>query len=133
MEPGKKIILFDGVCNLCNGLVRFIIKRDRTGSIKFAPLQSAAGKEVLRSAGAGKIDSDTVVYSRNPMTFVKSDAILEIFKDMGGPWRLLHVLRFIPRFIRDAVYDLVARYRYRIFGRKDECMIPDRSVKDRFI
>lgn len=131
MEHDKRIILFDGVCNLCNGFVRFILKHDKSNSLLFSPLQSDTGRRIT---GYGSITGgDTVVYSREGGLFYKSDAVLGILTDMGGVWSVFKIFRVIPRFLRDAVYDMVARSRYRVFGRRSECMIPGPDIKNRFL
>lgn len=133
MDHPDSIVLFDGVCNLCNGLVRFIIKRDRKGWIRFSPLQSSFGKASLEKMKMDPEEINTVVYISGDRHFLKSSAILQILKDMGGAWKLLYGLIIIPRFIRDFIYDLVARNRYRVFGRKESCMVPTPDIKERFI
>jgi predicted DCC family thiol-disulfide oxidoreductase YuxK len=129
----ENIIIFDGVCNLCNGLVRFVIKNDRKGTIRFAPLQSDFGRHLQSAINTGKRNSDTVVYSRKGINFFRSDAVLYILKDLGGPWRILYGLRIIPRFLRDYIYNVVAANRYRVFGKRDTCMIPGPEIKERFL
>jgi predicted DCC family thiol-disulfide oxidoreductase YuxK len=127
------VILFDGVCNLCNGLVRFVIKHDRKGTLRFASLQSDYGNKLQSRIGQETRDSDTIVYSREGINFFRSDAILNIFKDMGGPWKILYGLRIVPRPVRDFVYKVVAANRYKVFGKRDTCMVPGPGMKDRFL
>jgi predicted DCC family thiol-disulfide oxidoreductase YuxK len=127
------IVPFDGVCNLCNGLVRFVIKHDRKGEIRFASLQSEYGNKLQARIGPGTRDSDTIVYSRKGIYFFRSDAVLNILKDMGGTWGIFYILRIVPRFFRDFVYKVVAANRYRIFGKRETCMVPGPKIKERFL
>jgi predicted DCC family thiol-disulfide oxidoreductase YuxK len=133
MSDNEKLILFDGVCNLCNGFVKFIIRRDKKGKIRFAPLQSDAAKNSLHAFGHYPEKSDTVIYISGNKFFDKSSAVLNILKDLGRGWQLMFVFIILPPFIRDWFYDLVAKNRYRIFGRSDTCMIPTSEIKNRFI
>ena len=132
-EFDRQILLFDGVCNLCNGLVQFTIKRDPEAHFKFASLQSEAGRAILREFGLPQDDLDTFVYVRGDEAFTKSDAGLETLGDLGRGWRLLYAFILVPRFIRNFFYDLVARSRYSIFGKQTECMIPTPELKSRFL
>ena len=127
------ILLFDGVCNLCNSLVRFIVKRDHDAKIRFAPLQSPAGQLFLKKFDADLDDIDTVVYITGNKYFIKSTAILQLLKDFGGGWQLFYGFIIIPKFIRDFFYDLIARTRYRTFGKTDKCMVPAEDIKERFL
>jgi predicted DCC family thiol-disulfide oxidoreductase YuxK len=133
MTSGERIVFFDGVCNLCNGLVKFIVRHDRKGLIKFTPLQSEAAMQILKEAGINSVRLDSVAYLSGNKIYYKSQAILRIIKDMGGIWKALLFLRIIPRPISDAVYDFIAKHRYKIFGKKESCMIPDKSIAGRFI
>ena len=115
----ERIILYDGVCNLCNGTVRFIIKRDKEKKFLFTTLQSGVGQDILMQHGLPSTDQSTVVYLKNNVSFFKSRAVLEILRDLGNGWKLFYILIFIPPVIRDFVYDIIAKYRYRVFGRCD--------------
>ena len=126
-------ILFDGVCNLCNGFVVFIIKRDPEAKFKFASLQSEEGERVQEEFNLEPHDIRTMVLVDNDKFYVKSDAALRILKELSGLWSLLYYFIFVPRPIRDFVYDIVARNRYRWFGRQDECMVPTPELKKRFL
>jgi predicted DCC family thiol-disulfide oxidoreductase YuxK len=130
MANENTILLFDGVCNLCNGLVKFIQNRKSTRDIRFAPLQSPAGKSLLNKFKLDSEGIDTVVYISRGSYYLKSAAILQILKDIGRGWRLFYGLVVIPRFIRDFLYDLIARSRYRIFGKSDACIIPTIDVRE---
>jgi len=127
------ILLFDGVCNLCNGAIQFIIPRDPAGTIRFAPLQSGLGTRVQQQAGLSIDDLETVVLVEDGLAYTKSDAAIRVGEQLGGVYRLLSVGRLVPRGLRDRIYDFVADNRYDWFGRKDQCMIPDEDVSDRFL
>ncbi len=127
------VLLFDGVCNLCNASVQWILKRDRKGVFKFAALQSDTGQMLLRQFGFSEKNFDTVVLVTDGRIFTRSDAALEIVQRIGGVWSLLAVFKIIPRSIRDTIYDWVARNRYRWFGKKEECMLPRPEWRERFV
>lgn len=133
MPVTDNIVLFDGVCNLCNSLVKFIIRYDAGRKIKFAPLQSDIAAELLGNTVAGSFDADSVVYISGERYFTKSAAILHILKDMGRAWKMFYGFIIIPRFIRDFVYDIIARNRYRVFGKRDSCMVPTPDIQERFL
>jgi len=126
------LILFDGVCNLCNSFVRLVVGHDETGVFRFAPLQSEIGQEVLGRHGLDTEDFDSVVLVEDGEYYTKSAAALRICGRLDFPLSLLGPFRYVPRFVRDPVYDLVARYRYRLFGRSDECQIPEPEIRERF-
>jgi len=128
-----KIILFDGLCNLCNGSVRFIIKRDRLGVFKFASLQSEVGQSLLKQFCFHNKDTDSIVYIKDDKCLIRSSAVLNILKDLGGIWRLWYMFIIIPKFLRDFVYNAVAKSRYKIFGKRESCMIPSESTRSRFL
>jgi predicted DCC family thiol-disulfide oxidoreductase YuxK len=136
MDPlvGKKIILFDGVCNLCNGAVQWIIRRDSLDTFRFASLQSAVGQELTRARqiDTGQVDS-IILIDPGVAFYIKSDAALEIARGLKGYRLLPFLFGWIPKSIRDAMYDLVARNRYRLFGKKQECMVPTPELKARFL
>ncbi len=127
------ILLFDGLCNLCNGSVNFILKRDKGGKFKFASLQSEIGIELTKKYNIDLTIVDSIILIKNEKVFIKSDAVLEILKDMPIGWRLLRIGIILPKVIRDYLYDIIAKHRYRIFGKKDECPIPPKDVQDRFL
>lgn len=128
----RHIILFDGVCNLCNHSVQFIIKRDRKGIFKFASLQSAVAQDVLKKMNA-KNFPDSIAYIEEGKLFTKSDAALRIARTLNGGWRFLYYFIFIPRVIRNAVYGFIARNRYKWFGKKQSCMVPATGLAARFL
>jgi len=133
METTRRIVLFDGVCNLCNGAVQFIIHRDREGHFSFASLQSAVGQAQLRQFGLSTDAFDTFVLVEGGKAYTRSTAALRIARQLTGAWRLLYGLIIVPRPVRDWAYGLVARNRYRLFGRRDSCMIPTPELKAKFL
>lgn len=127
----NSIVLFDGVCNFCNGSVNFIIRNDPEKRFKFAALQSEAGQELRAKYGIGE-DVDSIVLIENGKAYTHSTAGLRIAKTLGGIWSLGYVGIIIPAFIRDFLYRKFAKNRYRFFGRQDACMLPTPDVRDRF-
>ena len=128
----KSIILFDGVCNLCNGSVQFIIKRDQSSRFLFAPLQSAVGKRLLYENNLDPDQFESIVLLEQGMVYQRSDAALRVATHLRG-MHWVSVLRIIPRAIRDFVYNIIAKSRYRLFGRTDECMVPTPELRSRFL
>lgn len=129
-----RVVLFDGVCNLCNASVRFIIRRDPEGKIKFAALQSPAGQSLLSGHHLLHNEFYTIVFIRNGKVYQQSDAVLQITRELGRPWPLIYsVGRMIPHTVRDWIYKIIATNRYKIFGRKSECMIPTADLRSRFL
>ena len=130
-------ILFDGVCNLCNGFVQFIIRHDAHGIFHFAALQSEAGQALLAAHGqplaAARADPDSVVLVADGRVYTHSTAVLRIAGLLGGGWRMLGLGWAIPRPWRDALYRYVAQNRYRWFGRQESCMLPTPALKARFL
>ena len=132
-ELPNRLLFFDGVCNLCNGLVQFIIRHDRHKRFRFASLQSETGRRFLDLHGLAAQDLDSLVYWRKGRALTRSTAALNVARDLGGIWAMGHALIIVPRFLRDAAYDLVARKRYRWFGRRETCMVPTSELRDRFL
>lgn len=126
------MVLFDGYCNLCNGAVRFLLKRDRRGKFAYAALSWPYGKSV-KAAFPELKDVDSIVLFDGNRVFTKSTAALKIAGHMPGLWPVMKVFLVLPRFIRDAVYDLIARNRYALFGKKDTCMMPTPEIEARFL
>jgi len=126
------VIYFDGICNLCNGFVQFIIRHDKKELFRFASLQSSAGQEILRSLPHPQY-SDTIILRLNGKLYTRSSAALEIIKRLHGATKLLYGFIIVPVFIRDWIYKQVAKHRYQWFGKKDQCMLPDPRFKNRFI
>ena len=132
--PNKPVILFDGVCNFCNSSVNFVIDRDKHKKFLFAALQSEAGKQLLQQYNIPfKENPDSVVLIQNNKAYQKSSAALQIAKGLGGLWMVPYTFIIIPPFIRDFFYDIIARYRYKLFGKKDRCRMPDPEIKTRFL
>ena len=127
-----RIVLFDGVCNYCNAMVNFTIGHDPEKKFRFATLQSDIGQKLLAEHGIGK-DVDSVILIENKQAFMHSTAGLRIARNLSGIYSLSYVFIIIPAFIRDWAYKLFAKYRYRLFGRTDACMIPTLDVKERFL
>jgi predicted DCC family thiol-disulfide oxidoreductase YuxK len=133
------ILLYDGVCGLCNRLVRFSLKRDRHRRLRFASLQSTVAAEILQRHRLDPGDLDTVYLveacgQAQERLLLRSDAIISLLRHIGGPWAALaSVLRIIPKFLRDSVYNTVASNRYRIFGKSETCLLPEAKYRDRFL
>ncbi|CAZ98537.1 DCC1-like thiol-disulfide oxidoreductase family protein [Zobellia galactanivorans] len=134
MENSKQIILFDGVCNLCNGAVQFVIKRDTLDVFRYAPLQSELGKKLIaeRNIDSDSIDS-IILIDPGVAYYIKSDAALEIGKQLRGYKTLSSILLWIPRGLRDIVYDFIARNRYKWYGKKEHCMVPTPELRAKFL
>jgi predicted DCC family thiol-disulfide oxidoreductase YuxK len=127
------IILFDGVCNLCNGFVQFVIERDPAARFRFGALQSERAQSLLASAGCQAPVRETVVLIEDGRVFTRSTAALRIVRRLQLPWPLAYGFILIPRPLRDAVYDWIARHRYRWFGQREQCMLPTPERRDRFL
>ncbi len=132
LMQSNPVLLFDGVCNMCNGVVQFIIKRDTKGIFKFASLQSPVAERMLQQYGVLK-KFDSVVLIDDSKLFQKSTAALKVLQKLPWYWQWTQVFRIVPRFIRDAVYDFIATKRYKWFGKKEACMIPTPEIKGRFL
>ncbi|WP_117883364.1 thiol-disulfide oxidoreductase DCC family protein [Aureibaculum luteum] len=129
----KSIILFDGVCNLCNSSVQFIITRDKNNHFIFASLQSDAAQDILLHFKKNNSDFDSIILIDNGKIHDKSSAILKVSRKLGGLWKYSYVFIIVPKFIRDFFYTLIAQNRYKWFGKKDSCMIPTKELKERFL
>jgi predicted DCC family thiol-disulfide oxidoreductase YuxK len=134
VDSTKKIILFDGVCNLCNGAVQFIIKRDHNDMFRFAALQSETGRKLLteRNIDTEAIDS-IILIEPNVAYYTKSTAALEIGENLKGLRTFSSILLWLPEQFRNIVYDYIAKNRYKWYGKKDSCMIPTEELKNKFI
>ncbi|QJP35532.1 DUF393 domain-containing protein [Nonlabens sp. Ci31] len=133
MNENKDIVLFDGVCNLCNAAILFIIKRDKNDRFRFAPLESEVGKKLLAKYQIDPSKIDSIVLVSGDSAFAKAGAALRISKHLTGLWPLLYSLIIIPSLISDTVYDFIARNRYKWFGKKESCMIPTPELKSKFL
>lgn len=127
------ILLFDGVCNLCNSTVLFTLKRDSKAKFKFAALQSEPGQALLKKFNLPLDHFDSFVLITGDKYYLKSTAGLHVLKKLGGVWKLFYILIIFPRPLRDFVYDIIAKWRYRIFGKRDVCMIPSPEIEQRFL
>ena len=132
-KTDQPIIIFDGVCNLCEFSVRFIITHDRQARFKFVSAQSEKGKVLQHMCGVDTLQDGTVILLENDQVHVHSDAALQIAKNLDGLWRLLYVFRFIPKPARDYFYSIISKNRYGWFGKRNECLLPDDNLKERFL
>lgn len=130
----KKIILFDGVCNLCNGAVQFIIKRDKKDIFRFAALQDPIGKQLMEARGIATMNMETMILIvPDKAYYTKSSAALKIAYEFGGLWKIVKVFEWLPPGFRDAIYAVIAKNRYKWFGKQESCMIPTPELKARFL
>jgi predicted DCC family thiol-disulfide oxidoreductase YuxK len=129
----EAIILFDGVCNFCNGIVNFIIRQDPAGYFKLGALQSDESQSILKNYGILRTDLDTLILIEDGKVFTHSTAVLKIYQHLSGGWSILYDFIVVPQFIRDPLYDLFARYRYSIFGKRTKCRMPTKDERERFI
>ncbi|MAP53838.1 thiol-disulfide oxidoreductase DCC family protein [Altibacter sp.] len=132
-EVAHKIILFDGVCNLCNSSVVFIIKRDKKDVFRFAALQSNVGMVLVNEHGIDTSKTDSIILIDGNRSFEKSSAALRIARELSGAYPLLYGFIIVPKFIRNWVYDYIAKNRYRWYGKKESCMIPTPELKSKFL
>jgi len=131
LKSQNPIIFFDGVCNLCNGAINFIIDRDRKSYFKFAPLQSSIAEKYISKSIIQNTDS--IILLEGGKIYSKSSAALKISRKLDGPWKVLYILTIIPKFIRDYFYDIIAKNRYKWFGKRDSCRMPSEEIKNRFL
>ena len=127
------VVLFDGVCNFCNGSVNFILRQDRKGIFRFAALQSEAGQEILDQHGLANESFDSFILVEKGKIYQRSTAALKVFNKLSWYWKWTQLFYIIPPFIRNMVYDFIARNRYKWFGQKTECMIPSPEMKAKFL
>jgi predicted DCC family thiol-disulfide oxidoreductase YuxK len=137
-SAGVHLVLYDGVCGLCSRLLQFLLRHDHRRVFCFASLQSAVGQSFVKRSGGnpGELTSFYVLAdyeARTPRVFIRSDAALFVAGELGWPWSAARFMRFVPHRIRDRVYDVVARSRYRVFGRYDRCLVPSPEFRPRFI
>lgn len=130
---GERVVLFDGVCKLCNGWVKFLIRHDPQQQFRLASVQSAEGQALLRWFALPTERFESMVYVESGALYLRTDALLRIVGQLPGYWRLLAWLRLIPRAIRNACYERIARNRYRLFGRYDTCLLPSAEHAQRFL
>jgi predicted DCC family thiol-disulfide oxidoreductase YuxK len=127
------IVIFDGVCNFCNGVVNFIIRRDPKALFSFTPMQSESGKRLIEKYDATMVGVDTILLIKNGQCYERTDAAIEIAGDLTGLWSMFRAFKILPKSFRDYFYRLFARNRYKLFGRREECMIPSPEVRVRFV
>lgn len=132
-DDPSHILLFDGVCNLCNSTVNFLIKRDKKQLFTFASLQSNTGQALLAKFGLPQAAFHSFVYVKGDKYYQRSGAMLRVLRDLGGIWTLAAVFLLVPPFVRNFFYKIIARNRYRWFGKKNECMIPTPELRKRFL
>jgi predicted DCC family thiol-disulfide oxidoreductase YuxK len=134
LPPNKKIILFDGVCNLCNSAVQFVINHDKKDVFRFVALQSELGQQILKHIGINPANIDSIVlYEPGIAYYYKSSAAIQIAKNLGGFLHLGTIFRIIPTVIRNQLYDYIAKNRYKWYGKKESCMIPTPELKIKFL
>ena len=133
MDSNNYTILFDGVCNLCNSSVQFIIKQDKKKQFRFASLQGNFGQEFLKTHKMPAENFNTLILFENDKIYTRSTGALRMLKHLGGGWSLLYVFIIFPTFIRDTVYNWVSKNRYKWFGKKNECWLPTPDLKARFL
>lgn len=133
LKTGETVVLFDGVCKLCNGWARFLIRHDHDRRVRLAAVQSPEGQALLAWAGLPLDQFDTIAVIRDRHYWERSEAVFEIIAQLPARWRPLLLLRAIPRFLRDWAYDRIARNRYRLFGKYDTCLLPDPDHEQRFL
>ena len=131
-EDTRPVVLFDGVCNLCNSFVNFVMDRDG-GTFRFASIQSDAGGELMREVGLSPEDLETFVVVDGEDVYTKSTAGLFVLRRLGLPYSLFYPFVVVPSFLRDPFYDFVASHRYSWFGKRDKCRVPDEETKNRFL
>ena len=129
----ERILFFDGVCNLCNGTVQWVIRQDSQQTIQFAALQSETAKLKLNSSGIELQKLESLVFLEDGKIYTHSDAVLRLARVLGSPWSWVSIFVFVPKFIRDAVYKFIAKNRYAWFGKQESCMMPTPDLKKRFL
>jgi len=135
-EPAQQqahTVVFDGVCKLCNGAVRFIIKRDPQARFNFVRMQSSVGQQLMHNHSINPNNSDSLLLIKSERVFTQSDAALEIAAELRGFWPVLRWLKLLPKPLRNGLYQLVARNRYKLFGKQPSCSLPPADAKSRFI
>ena len=133
IPQNTQLILFDGVCNFCNSSINFIIDHDPKKHFKFAPLQSELGQSILTQFGKNTNDFDSVILLKDNQLFQKSEAALEITKYLSGGWKYLSIFGIFPTFLLNFFYDIIAKNRYRIFGKTETCRMPTPELRERFL
>ena len=130
---GQAVILFDAMCVLCSANARFVLRHDKHALFKLASMQSEAGRKLYLDQGMNPDDPDSILVIQNGKLFRDSDAVLAIYSALGWPWRIAAAVRIVPRAIRDPLYRLIARNRYRLFGKRETCWLPEPQWRDRLL
>ncbi|HTL80610.1 MAG TPA: thiol-disulfide oxidoreductase DCC family protein [Bacteroidia bacterium] len=133
MKNDRAIVLFDGVCNFCNARVNFMIRHDKKDFFRFAPIQSEHARKIFRENGLPENYSDSFILFENGKIYQRTSAALRISKHLDFPWMLFYPLVFLPPFLRDWVYVIIAKNRYKWFGKRDSCMVPTEEVRKKFL
>ncbi len=133
IPQNTQLILFDGVCNFCNSSINFIIDHDPEKNFKFAPLQSDLGQSILKQFNKNTADFDSVILLKNNQLYQKSEAAIEIARHLSGAWKYLSVFGILPGFFLNFFYDIIAKNRYRIFGKTETCRMPTPELRERFL
>lgn len=134
LPQNKKIILFDGLCNLCNSSVQFLIKRDSKDIFRFVSLQSELGKELLSKLPIAIQKTDSIIlYESEAVFYYKSQAVFQTLKSLGGLFNLLLIFKLLPHSIHDFIYDYIAKNRYHWFGKKEQCLVPTKEIQSKFL
>ena len=131
--PQHSIILFDGVCNLCNTAVQFVISHDTSNHFLFASFQSEEGKKILAKNNLPANEMGSFILVENGKVYDRSTAVLKVLRKLKGLWRLMYSFIIVPKFIRDGLYQVISKNRYQWFGKKNECMIPTPDLKAKFL
>ena len=129
----KNVIIYDGFCVFCNWGVQFIIKRDPNKKFMFTSINTLIAKKLIKKHNLEAVGTDTIFLIANNNSFYKTSAILKIVKELNGYWYLFGIFKFIPINIRDYIYDKIAKNRYKLFSKKQNCMVPDENIKNRFL
>ncbi|MCF6129534.1 thiol-disulfide oxidoreductase DCC family protein [Flavobacterium sp. AS60] len=133
LPKDKKIILFDGVCNLCDSSVQFVIKHDKKDIFRFIPLQSELGQKMINHIGISASAIDSTILYENDNAYYKAQAAFRILKDLNSPYRFLLIFSILPNSVSNFIYDYIAKNRYKWFGKKVSCMIPTPELKSKFL
>ena len=133
VDEKHPVIIFDGVCNFCNGSVNFIIKRDKEAYFYFTPMQSDIAQSLMKEYGLDTLDADTFILIKDKKSYIRTEAALEVCRSLEGYWYLFGVFKVLPLGFRDFFYKLFARNRYRLFGKQEACMLPSKEISGRFL
>ncbi len=133
MSEKYPIVLYDGKCNFCNAIVNFVIKKDKKKKFRFAPIQSKEARKLLRDHNEAFASLHTVYYINEGHVEKRSHAVFGIFRQLGAPYSMFSLFRYLPKFITDGVYKFIAKHRYKWFGESDHIIVPDEKVRERFI